>query len=250
MNRRLFNRQLLQALSSYALLESLVLTSAFSPSIKPITTHWVNRLHEYCGDLKRNALAPGEWQSQVESLLESLPLEDLLQFIDFEKLIRHFEYPDLGVATRPVRFPKLKGLPERTHFVKKIFGMKKDRAIIPHGHANMVSAHLVLQGEMHLRHYDKIASDNKHLIITPTIDRQIKPGESSSISDERDNIHWFVATTNHAFTFDVILLDLNEQPYDIYNLDIDEQQDLHNGHLRVPILEVETALKKYGKQHH
>ncbi|MEZ4690570.1 MAG: hypothetical protein R3A12_10460 [Ignavibacteria bacterium] len=32
--------------------------------------------------------------------------------------------------TRPVKFPELEGLPEKTIYHKKIFGMKKDRAII------------------------------------------------------------------------------------------------------------------------
>lgn len=181
--------------------------------------------------------------SQVE-------LEEILKFIEFDKLVKGFEYPDRGVNTKPVRFPQLDGLPERTVFVKKIFGMKKDRAIIPHGHSNMASAHLVLKGEMHLRHYEKIRQEEKFLTIKPTIDKIAKPGESSSISDERDNVHWFVANTETAFTFDVIVLDLNGRSYDIHNLDIYEQKTLNDGTLRVPILDVQTALNKYGKHSH
>lgn len=114
----------------------------------------------------------------------------------------------------------------------------------------MVSAHLVLKGELHLRHYNKIREEDNQLIIQPTLYRITVPGESSSISDEENNIHWFIANTENAFTLDVILLDLNDQPYQIYNLDIYEQEDLHNGLLRVPVLKVEEALKKYGKHHH
>ena len=77
-----------------------------------------------------------------------------------------------------------------------------------------------------------------------------RPGESSSISDEKDNVHWFIANTATAFTFDVIMLDLNNESYDIHNLDIYESVDLNNGTQRVPIINVETALRKYGKQHH
>ena len=154
----------------------------------------------------------------------------------------------MGVNTRPVKFPKLTGLPARTVFIKKIFGMKKDRAIIPHGHSNMVSAHLILSGDMHLRHYDKIRIENKNMIIRPTIDKVIKVGESSTISDEKDNVHWFVANSETAFTFDVIMLNLDEKEYDIHNLDIYEKEKLSDGTLRVPILSVNSALKKYGKE--
>ncbi len=101
--------------------------------------------------------------------------------------------------------------------------MKKDRAIIPHGHSNMASAHLVLNGEMRLIHYEKIRQEKENLIIKPTIDKIDKIGGSSSISAEKDNIHWFVANTEIAFMFDVIMLDLNNAPYDIHNLNIYEK---------------------------
>ena len=184
------------------------------------------------------------------SSLQSDLLDDILKFIDFENLIKGFEFPDLGVNTRPVKFPKLDGLPDKTIYQKKIFGMKKDRAIIPHGHSNMASSHLILRGEMHLRNYEKISEEDNTLIIKPTVDRIIRPGESSSISDEKDNVHWFIANTDTAFTFDVIMLDLNGKQYDIHNLDIDEKQDLSDGTMRVPVLDVNTALKKYGKETH
>ena len=128
--------------------------------------------------------------------------------------------------------------------------MKRDRAIIPHGHSNMASAHLVLKGEMKLRHYDKLARDKNHLIIKPSIDKTVMTGDFSSISDEKDNIHWFIANSETAFTFDVIMLNLNESVYDIHNIDIYAKEKLSDNQLRVPILDVETALKKYGKESH
>ena len=161
---------------------------------------------------------------------------------------RGFQYPDLGVHTKPIKFPKLEGLPERTVFVKKLFGMKKDRAIIPHGHSNMASAHLVLKGEMHLRHYEKIRKEESNLIIRPSIDKIVSLGESSSISDEKDNVHWFVANTESAFTFDIIILDLKGKAYDIHNLDIYEKQELSDGTLRVPILDVKNRIKEIWKR--
>ncbi|WP_235689705.1 cupin domain-containing protein [Fulvivirga lutea] len=250
MDRREFTKGLLTTVASFAMLESLVVANAFGKSIRPLTQHWAIQLNEYCSDLKKRSITVTEWQSFIAKLYNKIELTELLKFIEFEKLTQGFDYPDLGVNTRKVFFPKLSGLPEKTVFVKKIFGMKKDRAIIPHGHSNMASAHLILQGEMHLRHYEKLGQEDQNLIIKPTIDRIAQIGDNSSISDEKDNVHWFVANTDTAFTFDVIMLDLNNKPYDIHNLDIYEKQDLHNGTLRVPMLDVNTALTKYGKQHH
>ncbi len=250
MDRREFTKGMLATVANFALMDSLFACNGIEKKAKPILEHWAIRLNEYCSDLKTNTITTLQWQQKIEELYSQIELKEILQFIDFDNLIKGFEYPDLGIATKGVKFPKLEGLPEKTVFIKKIFGMKKDRAIIPHGHSNMASAHLILNGEMHLRHYEKIGQDGQNLIIKPTIDRMAKLGESSSISDEKDNVHWFIANTETAFTFDVIMLDLNNKSYDIHNLDIYESEDLKNGTLKVPILEVQTALKKYGKQHH
>ncbi|GFZ93643.1 hypothetical protein GCM10011531_27030 [Aquaticitalea lipolytica] len=250
MNRKEFTKGLLATIISYALMDSLFATNAFINHINPLTKHWAIKLNEYCSDLKKQTITPKEWQSLIDELYKDIELNDLIKFIDFRKLQTGFQYPDLGVNTKPVFFPKLDGLPENTVFIKKIFGMKKDRAIIPHGHSNMASAHLVLNGEMHLRHYEKIRKEGDNLIIKPTIDKLAKIGDSSSISDEKDNVHWFVANTDTAFTFDVIMLDLKGKATDIHNIDIFEKQNLSDGTMRVPILDVNTALKKYGKETH
>ncbi|MDW3646442.1 MAG: hypothetical protein R8P61_05255 [Bacteroidia bacterium] len=250
MKRRDFSQHLIKSVTSYALFDSLFLTEAFSYQVKPIIEHWALDLESYCKDLRKAGISPSEWQNKIEALYQKIELEELLRFIKFEELIKGFEYPDLGVATRYVKFPKLEGLPSRTAFTKKIFGMKKGRAIIPHGHANMSSAHLILKGEMQLRNYNNHGQEENHMIISPSSDQHIKRGDCSTISDERDNVHWFVANTDQAFTFDVIMLDLNGKQYDIYNLDMYEKEELGNGKMRVPILEVETALKKYGKESH
>ena len=63
-------------------------------------------------------------------------------------------------------------------------------------------------------------------------------------------MHWFIANSETAFTFDVLMLDLKEKEYDIHNLDIYKKQNLSDGTMRVPIMDVETALKKYGKETH
>jgi hypothetical protein len=250
MDRRAFSKELLTSVTSFALIDTLLSSNAVASAAKPITNHWAMRLNAYCADLRKQSLTVTEWQTNVETLFDEIPLKDLLKFIDFTNLSKGFEFPDLGVNTRPVKFPKLEGLPEKTVFLKKLFGMKKDRAIIPHGHVNMASAHLIIKGEMHLRHYEKIRQEEQTLLIKPSIDKIAKVGENSSISDEKDNVHWFIANTDTAFTFDVIMLDLKAKPYDIYNLDMYKKQKLSNGTLRVPILDVETALKKYGNDSH
>lgn len=250
MKRRDFSKGFLATLTSYALMDSAFAINAFSNAISPITKHWSIMVSEYCMDLKKQTITPLEWQNLIEELFNKIEMKELLNFIDFETVKKGFQYPDLGVHTKSIVFPKLKGLPKDTVFIKKIFGMQRDRAVIPHGHSNMTSSHLVIEGEMHLRHYEKIRKEDQNLIIKPSIDKVISVGDNSSISDEKDNIHWFIANTSQAFTFDVIMLDLNEKSTEIQNIDIYESQNLGNGTMRVPIIHVDTALKKYGKEIH
>ncbi|HKV09606.1 MAG TPA: hypothetical protein VJ725_15795 [Thermoanaerobaculia bacterium] len=250
MNRREFTKGLLGTIASYSLLETLVSRDLFADAIKPVVGHWVGGLHEVSRDLRTGTISPAMWQAKIKELFDRVELSEMLRFIDFDKLIAGFEYPDLGVNTKQIPFPKLEGVPEDLAFYRKIFGMKKDRAIIPHGHKNMVSCHYVLQGEFHLRHYEKIEEDASHMVIEPTIDQVAKVGSHSSISDEKNNIHWLKANTETAFTFDVLVVDLNGDKWDVDNIDPYGAEKIAGGRLRVRKLPLEEALAKYGHDMH
>ena len=250
MNRRRFSVSLLQTVASYALMRTLFTQRAFAGAVRPVTDGWLRELHELCLDLRTGTIAPAAWQERIARLHDRIELADLLRYIDFERLIEGFRHPDLGVHTKPVRFPRLAGLPDRLAFHGKLFGMQRDRAIIPHGHRNMASCHYVLQGELWLRQYDKVAEDATHMELRPTIDEAARPGTHSSISDERDNVHWLRATTDTAFTFDVIVLDLGGRRWEVDNIDPYGAERIEGGLLRARKLPVDEALRKYGHDTH
>lgn len=250
MNRREFSKSLLGSIASYALFRTLFLKDAFADAVKPVTGEWLRGLHEMSMDLQAGKITPGQWQTKIDELFDRVSFEELLVRIDFDKLTQGFEYPELGVNTKWVKFPQLEGLPEQLAFYSKIFGMKKDRAIIPHGHRNMVSCHYVLKGDLWLRHYDKVEEDGTHMIIEPTVDQLARVGSHSSISDERNNIHWLKATTNTAFTYDVLIVDLNGKKYEVDNIDPYSAEKIAGNQLRVRKLPLEEALNKYGHDTH
>jgi hypothetical protein len=252
MNRRELIRSMAGSVASYALFRTLFASDAFAAEVRPITTSWLKSLHEMSMDLKAGKITPGQWQTQIEQLYDRVEVGELLTAIDFDKLTRGFEYPDLGVSTKWVKFPELEGLPDNVTFFSKIFGMRRDRAIIPHGHRNMVSCHYVLKGELWLRHYDKVEEDGTHMVLEPTVDQLAPVGSHSAISDEKNNVHWLKATTETAFTYDVLVVDLNGRKWEVDNVDPDGAEKIAAGRLRVRKLPVEEALKKYGHdmQHH
>src|SRR4051812_42863860 len=67
------------------------------------------------------------------------------------------------------------------------------------------SPKVVLRGKFHVRHFERIADEPDYLILRPTIDALSEPGDLSSISDERDNVHWLLATDGPAYPLDVLV---------------------------------------------
>ncbi len=251
-SRRAFLRGGLSTLVHYCLLKTLATPSLLASPLAKELEDWVRQVDIHCRDLSRGSLRPALWQGHIEALLSRVRMADLLQAIDFDRLEKGLRYPDLGVDTGLVRFPGFDPHPRGLSFHCKVFGMEEDRAIIPHGHRNMVSAHLVLGGRFHLRQFDRLGDEEGALIVAPTVDEQIGPGHASSISDERNNIHWLVARGGRAHTLDVIVLGLEreEGSYAIENLDPERAERLPGGRLRMPTLSVADGLRRYGKDHH
>ena len=83
-----------------------------------------------------------------------------------------------------------------------------------------------------------------------TVEEIGETGSFSSISDSKNNIHWLVANTERAYTFDVIVHGLNEKPTEIDNIDMYDAARLNSDILKVKKMKVADALKKYGKSHH
>ncbi len=208
-NRRSFNAQMLTALTSYGLLEHLFEQDLFGKEVKPIIDKWMLELYSLCKDVKTQKIKDLEFQKQLEALYSRVNLKDLLKFVELDRVKKQIKLPSLGARSTGVDLSKVEGMPKRVIFGKQIFCLKKDRSIVPHGHDNMCTGFIVLEGDFHGRHWDRVEDHKDHYIIKPTIDRKFKPAESSTISDHKDNVHWFKALSNSAYVFNVHVLGYN-----------------------------------------
>ena len=151
-------------------------------------------------------------------------------------------------ATHSAGTPTIEGAPANPGFGKQIFGVKKDRSIVPHGHSNMCTGFIVLRGEFHGRHYDRLETHKDHYIIKPTIDRTFKPGELSTISDHKDNVHWFKCASETGFIFNVHVIgydsSITEASGRLY-LD-PEGEKLSGGLVKAKKMTSSECHKKYG----
>lgn len=245
LNRRHFQQQALGTLLTWSLLDTLFSQRAFSSEIAPIAAKWLAELNAMSADLKDKKLQPLQWQTQVEQLFARVELPEMLKFIDFEKLSREAKIKDRGETSLRAKLPQVEGLPTELIFGHQVFGLGKDRSVVPHGHDNMATAFLILKGDFHGRHYDRLEDDKQHMIIRPTIDRQFGPGDCSTVSDIKDNVHWFKAHNDASFIFNIHVMSVKPGRTGRVYIDPDGEK-ISGGRIRARKIDHTEANKLYG----
>ena len=208
-SRRSFNQQMLGWLTAFGLVETLFARDLFADGVKPVIGKWFAELNEMGKDLKGQKLKDVDFQSKLEDLYQRVDLPELIRCVDLDKLAQGLKYPDKGAANVGVDLSRVEGAPAKLVFGKQIFAMKKGRSVVPHGHDNMCTGFIILRGDFIGKHYDRVEDQKERYLIRPTIDRLFKPGECSTISDHKDNVHWFKAESDAAFIFNVHVMGYN-----------------------------------------
>lgn len=245
-SRRQFTVAALGTLLTTSLLETLVARDLVPDGIQPETARWLKQVNQLCADVKGQKLKQVDWQTQLEALFTKVELAEILALVDFERVTKKVEFQERGERALPFEFPKIEGLAPL--FGKQIFALKKGQSVVPHGHNNMATAFYVLKGEFHGRHFDRVEDDKSHMVIRPTIDRKFTITETSTISDDKNNVHWFTALSDTAFIFNIHVLDIvpgSRKPTERVYVDPNGEK-LDGGRIRAKILKAEEAYQLYG----
>ncbi|HEV3257514.1 MAG TPA: hypothetical protein VG013_11580 [Gemmataceae bacterium] len=216
-SRRAFNKKLLGSLTAFGLIETLFARDLFADAVKPVIRKWVAELHALSRDLKGRKLKDVEFQAKLEELYGRVELPELIKLLDLDRVTKNLKFPEKGAASLGIDLSKVEGLPKVLVFGKQIFACRKGRSIVPHGHDNMCTGFIVLRGNFAGKHYDRVEDHQDHYLIKPTIDRLFKPGECSTISDHKDNVHWFKAETDAGFIFNVHVMGYNPESKKVPN---------------------------------
>lgn len=244
-NRREFTQQTLASLVTFSLLETLFRHDAFAAPVKPVASQWLAQLNQLSLDVKGKKLGQVEWQGQVERLFAQVDLPELLKFIDFAKLTRDLKYRDHGELSLRPKFPEVEGLPKELVFGTQVFALQKNRSVVPHGHDNMVTAFLILDGKFRGRLYDRLENGPDWMIIKSTTDREFGVGDSSTISDEKDNVHWFQALSDQAFIFNIHVMSV--KPGRTGRVYVDPQgEKLSDGRIKARRIKADEVYRLYG----
>lgn len=249
LSRRDFIQNTIGSLLTFSLVKSLSQAQVLTGSVKPVAHQWVLEMEQVTKSLREATIRQIEWQQQIDSLLTHVDLADLLRAIDYDRLARTAVFPKDHESAEDVDFSKIKGLPAELSFNPYFYAMKKGVAIVPHGHRNMTSMHMVLKGQAHSWQYDRVADEAEHLIIKPTIDKLLVPGAVSTISDEQNNVHWFKAMSEPVFMFNIGVFGVKSK--DSFTgrdyLDPTNGEKVAGGLIRARRIAKEEAYKLYGK---
>jgi hypothetical protein len=247
--RRDFARTALGGATLFALADAVFgRTDLFAAPIRPVVNHWLADLDAVGREVKTGALQQVEWQKKVEDLYSRVDLKDFLAMMDFEAFKKKLDsFNGKGALSLGVNFKPVEGVPAKFIFGRQVFAMKKGKSIVPHGHDSMATAFLVLSGTCRGRHYDRVADEKEHMIIVPTIDKEFEPGGASSISDKKDNVHWFEALTDSAFVFNIHVMGLPGNPKNPGRVYLDPGgEKIEGGKIRARLIDHDEATKLYG----
>jgi hypothetical protein len=209
--RREFTGNALQSLTTLVLIEGLWSHRLLGDDVRPVVDGWFKELNTISRDVRERRHKDTEFQASLERLYQRVDLTALLKTLDFERLAAGASFPAKGARSLPVDFSHVGGLPVELAFGRQIFAMSKGRSVVPHGHDNMATGFLVLKGNFRGRHYNRVEDHSDHYIIRPSIDRKFQPGEFSTVSDHKDNVHWFTAQSESGFIFNVHVYETNPE---------------------------------------
>jgi hypothetical protein len=250
LSRRDFTWAMLGLVMTYSLVKGLGQAGAVSGPVAPEVRRWLVTMEEASAALREHTIQPREWQAQIETLLGRVEMKDLLAAVDYELLAKTAIFPKDHESVQDVDFSKEPELPAELSFSPFFYAMKKDVAIVPHGHRNMATMHMVLSGQAHGRHYERLGDiDAATMIIRPTHDAVLSAGAVTTISDQRDNVHWFKAVNGPVFLFNIGMFkldpakDFTGREY----VDPDRAEKLPDGSLRVRRIGQTESYKLYGK---
>ena len=244
MHRRQFIGRVLSAFPAYALLAEFGVARAAAD--RP-SARWIAAQDEIARALANGEISPAAWRADVARLTSEVDLPRLLAEIDGAEI----RYVGRALPSYPVKrtihFRDEAGARRKLRYAAAWFGFMPDNVVTPHAHRHMVSAHLVVEGAFRVRNYDRVRDEADAIVIRPSVDATIELGDVSTISPDRDNVHWFVPRGDRAATFDVIVSGLDEgQPsYDIKAVDPVRGRVLADGAIRAPIIGFEEASRFY-----
>jgi len=228
--------------------------NAWATPLDPALRRWILRVGEIGYSVQSGTLTPLHWQEAMQEAYAVLSPQELVRFIDLDRLLQGLEYPPVKFgAVKNVPWPEVDGFPSELRFGHKLFVYRKGSSTPPHCHNNLVSAHWILRGEVRTRTFDRVEDLEKAILLAPTRDEVSRPGALVSMSDARDNAHWFEGVSEEpSVSFDIPIGVTPEKTYrhaaEYYNqIYLDPTVAARSdGKIEAPVILFEDSQKRFG----
>jgi hypothetical protein len=208
---------------------------------------WIAAQDEIARAFAGGQMTPLAWMGEVERLAREVDLAELMATVGRARLTPAPGGASNDPAKRVVRFLDSSGRPRRLTYGAALFAFEPHNVVTPHGHRNMASAHLIVDGAFRVRNFDRVGDEDDAMVLRPPRDFVGRLGDVSTMTSARDNIHWFVPDGGPAMTFDVILSGLDDAlpNYEIRAVDPLNGRRRANGDIVAPIIGFEEASRRY-----
>jgi hypothetical protein len=248
-SRRAFSLDLLGSLLTASLLTRVSRAGVLSRAIAAAVRPWVAEMERLTKALRTGAVSQREWQHGIEELLSGVDVSDVMKAVDYDRLVKRVKWRERHESVLETDLAKREGMTAGLSFDSFFYAMRNGVAIVPHGHQNMATMHMVLAGKAEARHYNRVSADGDHLIISPVSDVVAGPGHASTVSDENTNIHWFKAVSDAVFMFNIGVFQIDPRRSFTGREYVDPLggQQLEGGLIRARRMTDEEAYRRYGK---
>ncbi len=247
--RREFTTGMLGSLLTLSFVEAICSNNLIAAPVRVATNKWLAEVEEASHAMKTQHCSQADWQNKIAEIFSRVEQKDLLRAIDFDRLSKKLKLVGTHEGVIETTPKRLAGMPEELAFSCFIYGMTKRASIPPHCHRNMTSMHMPIGGTLHGWHFDRISDEKDHVITKPTLDKTLAIGEVTTISDEKDNVHWFQAESEVAYTFNIGVYEVNAADKFTgrqFYLDAAHGEKTDGDKLRVRKLSSQEAYRIYG----
>ena len=230
---------------AYALLVEARATAVSDRRIP--AARWIARQEELSRGLRDGTLSEPLWHDGVNVLAGEVDVGALAAEIRRAELISAGAPFGHDPQKRFVHFRNADGAAVRQSYATALFAFSSDSVITPHAHRHMASAHMVIEGRVRIRTFDRVADEDGAIIIRPARDEIGQAGDAAAMTLAKDNVHWFAPRSGTAMTFDVIVdgLDRGKPDYLIQPVDPLGGETRADGTIRAPILSFAESSTRY-----
>jgi hypothetical protein len=246
--RRFLLATAITSFTTYALLQEARATGTMTGR-RLSSKRWIDRQEELTHALRTGSISDRAWHEEVRRVGAEVDIAELMAEIRRRSSAANQPFMRDPVK-RNIRFVDSNGLPAKLSYAAATFSFGPQNVITPHAHKFMASAHMVVEGKVRIRTFDRVGEEIGALRIRPTADHIADVGTVAAMTTEIDNVHWFTPATPTATTFDVIVdgLSAGEDRYLIQPVDPLNGHVEADGSILAPLLTFEESMLRYDSK--